>query len=82
VPHTGRKDVIPKMNVADVSMSTGLASLASQMGADRVGAQITIAVLKQIQDQQKMQADALIQMMQQSQIPVSDGVSQYVDTYA
>ena len=70
------------MNVADVSMSTGLASLASQMGSDRVGAQITMAVLKQIQDQQKMQADALIQMMQQSQVPVSDGVSQYVDTYA
>lgn len=70
------------MNVSGVSMSNALAAQATEMKAGGVGSQIAIAVLKQLQEQQRQQAAALIEMIQSSPAAVSDGsVSIWMLTY-
>ena len=70
------------MNVSGVSMSNALATQATDMQALDVASQISIAVLKQVQQQEQQQAAALIEMIQDTPAPISDGVSQYIDVYA
>ncbi len=54
------------MGISAISPSNALASLATDMKAEDVQMQIAMAVLKQIQDQQKQQAEAFVEMLQQS----------------
>ena len=63
-------------------MSNSLATQATEMKSLNVASQINIAVIKQMQEQQQQQADALIAMIQDTPTPIADGVSQYVDFYA
>lgn len=53
------------MSIANVGMTNALASLATGMQVSKVHSEIGVAVLKQIQDQQKVQAEALLGMMRQ-----------------
>jgi hypothetical protein len=57
------------MNVHDSSSIRLLASLASGLYAEKLGQAISIAVLKQKQDQMEMEGAALIQMTQQTPSP-------------
>lgn len=57
---------------------TSLASMASTMRGQEINQQISMAVYKQIQDQQEQQATAMVQMIQQSNAVVNG----HVDTYA
>jgi hypothetical protein len=68
------------MSVSDVSSVNTLAQVASGMQSDQVMGQITAAVLKQIQEQQNQQAQALIQMIQAQ--PTLDGTGQVVNVGA
>ena len=53
------------MSIANAGMTSALANLATGMQASKVHSEIGVAVLKQIQDQQKAQAEALLGMMRQ-----------------
>jgi hypothetical protein len=68
------------MNVSGPSMTDSLANLFTGMQAGQVQAEIAVAVLKQIQDQQGQQAQALLKMI--SQAPSLEGTGQIVDLYA
>jgi hypothetical protein len=70
------------MNVSGISTSHALAAQATDMKALSVASQIGIAVIKQIQQQELQQAAALIEMIQDTPAPISDGVSQHIDIYA
>ncbi|MCC7354102.1 MAG: putative motility protein [Anaerolineae bacterium] len=63
------------MSISAISPSTALASLATGMKAQDVQMQIALAVLKQIQEQQKQQAEAFVEMIQQATPPVGSGQS-------
>lgn len=66
------------MDVSSVSASpNALASAASDLKAGQVGMQISVAVAKQIQDTERMQAEALIRMMQQTTAAARGGVDVY-----
>ncbi len=65
----------------DVSGVTAMASLGTSLKAEGIGLQLSMAVMKQIQDQQAQQAAALIQMIQQS-ASVAAAASGHVDIYA
>ena len=65
------------MAIGDVSMSSQLADWATALKGDGLQMQIGVAVLKQIQDQQKQQAEALIKMMNQTPRPAASGVDLY-----
>jgi hypothetical protein len=59
---------------------TAVASMASDMIGQNIGQQFGVAILKSIQDQQKQQGAALIQMIQQTASAIRpDG---HVDVYA
>jgi hypothetical protein len=51
------------MAVSGVSSTTAIASIASEMKTEKVQQQIAVSVMKQIQDTQKLQGEALIKMM-------------------
>jgi Putative motility protein len=59
---------------------TSIASQATAMQGENMGLQIGTAVMKKIQDQEKQQGAALIQMIQQTASAVS--ASGHVDVYA
>ena len=61
----------------DVSTVSSMASMATSMKGENVGTQIGVAVMKQVQDQEKQQAAALIKMIQQTA-----AASGHVDMYA
>jgi hypothetical protein len=63
--------------ISGASLTDSLVNMASNLQASKVAMQIGVAVLKQIQDQQKAQAQALINMI--SQTPSLDGTGQVVD---
>ena len=44
--------------------------------------EISMAILKQIQDQQERQAAMLVKMINQTPIPSLDGTGQIIDIYA
>ena len=60
---------------------TALASTATAMQGEQTGQQIGVAVMKSIQDQQKQQGAALVQMMRQT-AAASAAASGHVDIYA
>jgi len=62
--------------------STMMASTASELKSGQLISQISVAVFKQIQDQQQQQADMLIQMINQTPRPSLDGTGQIIDIYA
>ena len=65
-PQLKRKPADNKdMRVANVGMTHALVNLASGMQTSKVQSEIGVAVLKSIQDQQKVQAEALLAMMRQ-----------------
>lgn len=74
------------MNVQGASLfPTALAGLASDMRTTQVQGAIAGAVLRQIQDTERQQAEAIIRMMQQSNaVAQSTGASApgRVDVYA
>ena len=69
------------MAVGDVSMSSMLASWATEMKGASVASQIGVAVMKQVLDQQQQAGEAIIQMMQQTPRP-GGSTGSVVDVYA
>ena len=65
-------------NTMDV---TAIASAATDMQNQSVGTQIGVAVMKQVQDQEKQQAAALIQMIRQN-ASAAAAARGHVDVYA
>jgi hypothetical protein len=69
------------MNISGVSSNMdALAVMATKLKADQVGPQISVAVLKEVLDTQKLQGDELAQMIHQT--PSADGAGQLVDILA
>ena len=67
------------MNVSSISQPSAMARVASSVGTQNVQSQITIAVLKQIQEQQKQMAEALLEMIADTpQLTVTD---HHLDVY-
>lgn len=62
----------------DITGTTSLARAAMQMTGAEIGQELSVAVTKQILNQNKQQAQALVDMVKQSNI-VEDG---HVDVYA
>jgi hypothetical protein len=63
----------------ELNNMTNLATIASDMKAASDREQISMAVVKQIQDQSKQQANALLKMMYQSNVNVAP--SGHIDLY-
>jgi len=55
---------------------------ASGIKSEQVMSEISMAILKQIQDQQERQAAMLVKMINQTPIPSLDGTGQNIDIYA
>ena len=70
------------MNISSVSsdLSSYLIDSASQMKSDQLGLQFQTAVLKEMMDQQKMQANALLEMINRT--PSPEGTGSLVDVSA
>jgi hypothetical protein len=64
--------------MSDVSMINNLAAMSVGMGKENVGTQLGVAILKQIMDSQKMEMEALVNMIQQGPSPDA-AVGQTVD---
>ena len=60
---------------------TSIASTGTAMKGNQVGQQIGVAVMKQVQDQEKQQGAALIKMIQQTNTATA-AASGHVDIYA
>lgn len=67
------------MNVSGVSMTDVLAQTYSALSSSRLQAQIGVAVLKQIQNNQQQQANAVVQMIEQSAAIRLDPAAQRID---
>jgi len=63
------------------SMEGALASLGSQFQGDQLRLAIGAAVLKQVQDSQRQQAEALLEMMRNTPPPV-DGTGSIINLSA
>jgi hypothetical protein len=63
-------------------LSTMMADVASGIKSEQVMSEISMAILKQIQDQQERQAAMLVKMINQTPTPSLDGTGQIIDTYA
>lgn len=68
------------MDVSSSSSLSGYLSLASSLQSQPVAQQIAVAITKQIQDQQKQQAQAIVEMMRQ--MPGMPGVGENLDIRA
>jgi len=64
------------------SIENSLATLATSQQAGNVQQQIGSAVLKQLMDNQKMQAEALIKMINATHPPSLDGTGENVNVGA
>jgi len=60
------------MSISQVSYISSIANLATQMKAENVQLQWSVAMLKQIQEMDQMMGDALVEMMELSQAISSD----------
>jgi len=60
------------MSISLVSYISSIANLATQMKAENVQLQWSVAMLKQIQEMDQMMGDALVEMMELSQAISSD----------
>lgn len=67
------------MNISGTSMEDVLASMATNRSNKQVQAEISAAVLKQQQEQQEIQAAALVEMIQSSSL---DGTGKLVNRSA
>ncbi len=65
------------MRDSSPSISDSIASFASEISSQSIQREFAVAVLKQIQDIQKQQADALLKMINQS--PSPEGIGKYTD---
>ena len=71
------------MNVSGASsLSDGLAILATNMQSQKVPQQLGIAILKQIQNTQEMQVEALVGMISSTPGMTADGTGQIVNVAA
>ncbi|GEM_PF-1127130 len=68
------------MAISGASMTNALAGMASDMHSQQIGLELATAVLKQIQDQQNMQAQALLEMIRNT--PSPSGTGQIVNIIA
>ncbi|MCJ7624327.1 MAG: hypothetical protein MUO76_12555 [Anaerolineaceae bacterium] len=68
------------MEVQPVSLVNQLAIQAADTKSQSVGAEISAAIVRQIQDQQKAYSDALLEMIKQA--PKSAPVGSYIDIRA
>ncbi|MGB9586475.1 MAG: YjfB family protein [Anaerolineales bacterium] len=66
------------MGIDNVSFENQLAQLAIENQSSNIGLQISVAVLKSLQEQQNVQAQALLKMIQQSS-SLDPLVGNYVD---
>jgi hypothetical protein len=64
----------------DTSMVSSLTGTANEYQATNVGTQIATAVLRQQQDLQKAEGEALLKMIQKT--PSPDGTGKVVDLFA
>lgn len=55
---------------------------ASGIKSEQVMSEISMAILKQIQDQQERQAAMLVKMINQTPTPSLDSTGQIIDVYA
>jgi hypothetical protein len=69
-----------RMNTSAISAVSSYASQATERKTASTQSEIALSVIKQVQDQQEVMADALIQMMDQTQQISSS--SQRVDIFA
>ncbi len=68
------------MNVSSYgSFENSLASLATNMQSEQFPLQIGVAVLKEIQDAQKMQAQMLVEMINSVSTITADGAGRLVN---
>ncbi len=65
------------MNIPGISLSDSLANVATGMKSDSVSMQIAVAVMKQAQRQQQIQAEGLLKMIQNT--PTLDGTGNIVN---
>lgn len=63
--------------VSSISTKSSLAAMATGMQNTQVQSEISIAIMKQVQDQQKVIANALLEMIRQG--PMPDGAGQIVN---
>jgi len=71
------------MNISGASsLSDGLAILATNMQSQKVPQQLGIAILKQIQNTQEMQVEALVGMINSTPGMTADGTGQIVNVAA
>ena len=71
------------MNISGASsLSDGLAILATNMQSQKVPQQLGIAILKQIQNTQEMQVEALVGMISSTPGMTADGTGQIVNVAA
>ena len=68
------------MYVAAASFSNSLASQATQMQASAIQQQLSVAMLKNTLDNQKQQANALVEMIRQT--PSASGTGSLLDVRA
>ncbi|MBN1538261.1 MAG: putative motility protein [Anaerolineales bacterium] len=65
------------MSVSSVSSSTSLASQATGMAAEEIALQLSVAIMKQAQDQQKIAGQAIVNMINQASS--LDGTGQIIN---
>lgn len=65
------------MSVSSVSFNSSLASQASGMAAEEIALQLSVAIMKQAQDQQKMAGQAIVNMINQASS--LDGTGQIIN---
>jgi hypothetical protein len=68
------------MNISGASFSDSLTRMASDMSSGQIQLRLAVAVMKQIQNQQELQATALIKMIQAT--PALDGTGQIANKAA
>jgi len=61
------------MSIASVGMSNDMARIATDAQGEKIQGQITTSVLKEIQDMQKAQGDALVKMIESRPTPQGTG---------
>jgi hypothetical protein len=66
--------------VNSISTDTSLAVIATGMQNANVQSEIAVAIMKQVQDQQQVFADALLEMINQG--PMPDGTGQVINIAA
>jgi hypothetical protein len=70
------------MNIGSISSFEGLAGMATNLHAGELGLQISTAIMKQVMDSEKQQAQALVRMIQSGTPPSPDGVGSILDVRA